>query len=97
MAREERQPGWDKRAINDIARVEYGGLNGMFEAHGWVTDGRVISQIAPTKVVQTYGSVEAFVKAHEDGMAGNAMLDPKVAILSDPPEVWLTSLLWIHH
>lgn len=55
-----RQPGWDKRAINQIASDLYDGLGPMFEAHGWATDGRVISQIAPTKVVQTYGSVEAF-------------------------------------
>lgn len=88
----QRQPGWDKQAINQIARDLYDGLDGMFEAHGWTTDGRVISQIAPTKVVQTYGSIDAFVKAHEGGVAGNAMLDPKAAILSDPPEVWLTSL-----
>ena len=92
MTQAGRQPGWDKQAINQIASDLYGGLNGMFEAHGWTTDGRVISQIAPTKAVQTYGSVDSFVKAHESGIAGNAMLDPKSAILSDPPEVWLTSL-----
>jgi hypothetical protein len=87
-----RQPGWDKQAINRIANDEYGGLQAMFEAHGWATDGRVISQIAPTKIVGTYGSVEAFERAHEHGVASNAMLDPKAAILSDPPDVWLTSL-----
>jgi hypothetical protein len=91
MTQTARQPGWDKQAINQIARDLYDGLDGMFEAHGWTTDGRVISQIAPTKVVQTYGSVDSFVRAHEGGVAGNAMLDPKAAILSDPPDVWITS------
>ena len=75
------------QAVNQIARDLYGGLEGMFERHGWTTDGRVISQIAPTKVVQTYGSVEGFVRAHEHGVDGNPTLDPKAAILSDPPEV----------
>ncbi len=91
MTQTARQPGWDKQAINQIARDLYDGLDGMFEAHGWTTDGRVISQIAPTKVVQTYGSVDSFVRAHEGGVAGNAMLDPKAAILSDPPDVWIKS------
>jgi hypothetical protein len=86
-----RQPGWDKRAINQIASDLYGGLGPMFEAHGWETGGRVISQIAPTKVVQTYGSVEAFVRAHQDGREWNAMLDPLAAIRADPPQVFLKS------
>ena len=67
MTEPNRQPGWDKRAINQLAHDQYGGLDGMFEAHGWNAAGRVISQIAPTKVVETYGSVEGFVKAHEGG------------------------------
>lgn len=86
-----RQPGWDKQAINRIACDLYGGLGPMFEAHGWATDGRVISQIAPTKVVQTYGSVEAFERAHQDGREWNAMLDPLAAIKADPPQVFLKS------
>lgn len=63
----------------------------MFDAHGWSTDGRVISQIAPTKVVGTYGSIAAFELAHRFGRDGNAMLDPKAAIMRNPPDVWLTS------
>lgn len=91
MTEPNRQPGWDKRAINQIASDLYEGLGPMFEAHGWTTDGRIISQIAPTKVVQTYGSVEAFVRAHEDGREWNAMLDPLAAIKADPPQVFLKS------
>lgn len=86
-----RQPGWDKRAINQIARDEYGGLDAMFEAHGWTSNGRMISQIAPTKVVQTYGSVDSFVKAHTDGRALNPMLDVEAAFKADPPQVFLKS------
>lgn len=87
----DRSPGWDKREINQIAAQQYGGLSGLFAAHDWTTDGRVISQIAPTKVVETYGSVDGFVKAHANGIAGNAMLSPDAAINADPPDVWLTS------
>lgn len=86
-----RLPGWDKQVVNRIAKDQYGGLAEMFEAHGWTTDGRVISQIAPTKAMQTYGSVEAFERAHMFGRSGNALLDPQAAIMRDPPEVWLTS------
>lgn len=92
MTEPNRQPGWDKRAINQLAHDHYGGLDGMFKAHGWNAAGRVISQIAPTKVVETYGSVEGFVKAHEGGLDLNPILDPMAAIRCDPPEVWLTSL-----
>lgn len=91
MTQAARQPGWDKQAINQIARDLYDGLNGMFEAHGWITDGRVISQIAPTKVVQTYGSVDSFVKAHADGRDLNPILDIEAAFKSDPPQVFLKS------
>lgn len=87
----DRQPGWDKKAINQIATEEYGGLGGLFEAHSWTSDGRIISQIAPTKVVETYGSVDAFVRAHQHGTEGNALLNPRAAIASEPPDVWLTS------
>ncbi|GAA4642367.1 hypothetical protein GCM10023115_05360 [Pontixanthobacter gangjinensis] len=91
MKQESRQPGWDKQAINQIARDEYGGLDAMFEAHGWTTNGRVISQIAPTKVVQTYGSVDSFVKAHADGQALNPILNVEAAFKTDPPQVFLKS------
>lgn len=91
MNNDERSPGWDKRAVNLIAKEQYGGLRPMFDEHGWTTDGRIISQIAPTKVVETYGSIAAFELAHRFGKGGNAVLDPQAAILRKPPDVWLTS------
>lgn len=87
----DRKQGWDKAAIGRIARDAYGGYPDLFDAHGWSTDGKMTSQIAPTRVVETYGSVDAFVKAHEAGVEGNALLNPSAAIASDPPDVWLTS------
>lgn len=86
-----RTPGWDKQAVNGIAADEYGGLEAMFEAHGWEKGDRTFGQIAPSRVKATYGSVEAFVRAHEAGRAGNAVLDPLAAIRSDPPQVFLKS------
>lgn len=86
-----RAPGWDKQAVNQIARDEYGGLDAMFEAHGWITDGRVISQIAPTKVVETYGSIDSFARAHKDGRALNPLVDIQAAFETDPPQVFLKS------
>ena len=86
-----REPGWDKKAINEIAKECYGDLQSMFEEHGWVTDGKTFGQVAPTRVVETYGSVEAFVSAHEFGKEGNCLLNPLAAIEHDPPQVWLTS------
>ena len=55
-----RKPGWDKRAVNDIAKRHYGSLEAMFKAHDWSTDGKTFGQIAPTRVVETYGSVREF-------------------------------------
>ncbi|WP_066592562.1 hypothetical protein [Sphingomonas pruni] len=86
-----RDPGWDRQAIMRLASEQYGNLESMFDAHGWSDDGRIRSHVAPTKVVQTYGSVEAFVRAHETGRDWNPMLDPLVAIKSDPPQVFLKS------
>lgn len=91
MTELDRSPGWDRRAIMRIASEQYGNLEGMFVAHGWDSGGRIISQVAPTLVVETYGSVEAFERAHNAGRTGNAILDPWAAIDDDPPNVWLTS------
>ncbi|NVD46137.1 hypothetical protein [Qipengyuania atrilutea] len=91
MTGKSRQPGWDKQAVNEIAASQYGSLKNMFDAHGWDKADRTFGQIAPSRVKETYGGVEAFVKAHEDGRAGNPMLDPLVAIRSDPPQVFLKS------
>ena len=63
---QDRKPGWDKAAVNRIAKDYYGGLREMFDHYGWSEDGYVISQIASSKVVKKFGSVEAFVKDHEN-------------------------------
>lgn len=92
MSGSARTPGWDTQAVNGIAADQYGGLEAMFEEHGWEKGDRTFSQIAPSRVKDTYGSVEAFVRAHENGRDGNAMLDPMAAIRSAPPQVFLKSL-----
>lgn len=86
-----REPGWDKAAVNRIAKEQYGGLPAMFAAHGWEVGDRIISQIQAKRAVEEYGSVEAFVRAHEDGRDLNPVLDPVAAIRSDPPQVFLKS------
>lgn len=84
-------PGWDKKAVNEIAADCYGGLQEMFDAHSWTADGKTLGQIAPTRAVQTYGSIAAFVKAHMDGRELNPMLDVAAAFRANPPEVFLKS------
>ena len=86
-----REPGWDKRAVNRIAKEQYGGLQQLFDAHGWQVGDRVISQVQAQRAVEGYGSVEAFVRAHEDGRDLNPVLDPLAAIRSNPPQVFLKS------
>lgn len=91
MSGAKRGPGWDKRAVNEIANRDYGGLPEMFAAHGWTTQGRSVSQIAPTKIVESYGSIASFEAAHRDGRDRNPMLDPLAAFRNDPPEVFIKS------
>ena len=86
-----REPGWDKAAVNRIANEQYGGLQQLFDAHGWQVGDRVISQVQAQRAVEEYGSVEAFVRAHEDGRDLNPVLDTLAAIRSDPPQVFLKS------
>ena len=78
-----RPRGWDKQAVNGIAKKHYGGLAEMFDAHGWYKLDRTFGQIAPSHVKATYGSVAAFERAHENGLAGNGLVDPMAAINSD--------------
>lgn len=91
MSELDRSPGWDKAAVNDIAKKHYGGLQQLFAAHGWEFGDRVISQIQAQRAVEEYGSIEAFVRAHEQGKELNPTLDPLAAIRSDPPQVFLKS------
>jgi hypothetical protein len=91
MTHNERAPGWDKQAVNRIAKERYGSLSAMFEAHGWKKGEASISQVAPTRVKDTYGSIDAFVRAHDGTPSWSGLLSPLGAIESDPPQVWLTS------
>lgn len=84
---EDRSPGWDRRAINRIAIEYYDGLEGMFEAHGWDRSGRTFGQIAPTRVVETYGSVESLCLEHPLPR----LLTFQEALEADPPQVWIKS------
>ena len=87
MNYEKREPGWDKRAVNGIAKSYYGDLEAMFDAHGWDKGNKTFGQIAPTLVVNTYGSIDKFVQDHPPLQT----MSPRAAILSSPPNVWLTS------
>jgi hypothetical protein len=55
-----RSPGWDARLIHAIAREKFGGLEGMFEHHGWPERGPAMLPAVQRQVKATYGSVEAF-------------------------------------
>jgi hypothetical protein len=90
MSAKDRKPGWDKRAVNRIAKEAYGGLQQMFDAHDWETDGKLVSQVAPSRVKETYGSVEKFEREHETKDT-NTLADPWSGISASPPNVWLTS------
>ena len=60
-----REPGWDAKAIADIARDHYGGLREMFEAHGWPERGQKMMPAQQMRVAGKYGSVENVVDHHE--------------------------------
>lgn len=86
-----RKLGWDKKAVNRLAKEHYGSLQAMLEAHGWVKGEKTFGQIAPTLVKNSYGSVDAFVRAHDNGLTANGVYNPMAAIEANPPNVWLTS------
>lgn len=81
-----RRPGWDRQAIMTIASRVYGGLPALFAYHGWDPGEKSLSQIVSTLVVATYGSVEAFQKAHPIELPS-----PIEVIGAQEPDVWLTS------
>ncbi|KPF78330.1 hypothetical protein IP88_04020 [alpha proteobacterium AAP81b] len=82
-----RHKGWDKQAVNTIAARDYGGLEGLFAAHGWtLPKGRTYGQVAPTLVTDAYGSIAAFEAEHPA-----AFPDPVTVIEADDPDVWLGS------
>lgn len=79
--------GGDAQAIQRIANECYGGYAKMFEALGWPERSTKIMPAVQSRVVETYGSVRAFEKAHRR----SDLMFPMEAIKSNPPNVWLTS------
>jgi hypothetical protein len=55
-----RPPGWDSRLIHEIARTRFGDLRGLFEHHDWPERGQAMMPHVQRRVVESYGSVEAF-------------------------------------
>ena len=58
---EQRPPGWDPRAISQVATDVFGGYREMFEYHGWPERGQAMMPNACKRVKEHYGSVESFV------------------------------------
>jgi len=59
-----REPGWDSKVIHKISRDKFGGLKRMFEFHSWPERGDKMMPSVQRHVVEEYGSVEKFAKAH---------------------------------
>jgi hypothetical protein len=57
-------PGWDARAIAEIARQKWGGFEEMFKAHGWPERGEEMMRKVQTRVKEEYCSVRAFEEKH---------------------------------
>ena len=57
-------PGWDAKAIAAIASTRYGSFEAMFVHHAWPERGSDMMRSVQRQVVETYGSVDAFVNAH---------------------------------
>ena len=60
-------PGWDAKAISDVAARHYDGFNGLFEKHEWSERGSDVMRKVQSRVKDTYGSIDAFVAKHEAG------------------------------
>ena len=84
---EMRTPGWDAQAIADIARDQFGGLKGMFEAKGWPERDAAMMPAVGRRVVEAYGSVAAFVARYHTPEPGSL----RAQVMAEPPNVWLTS------
>lgn len=61
MVNGRRNPGWDSQEIKRIAEEHFDGYVAMFEHHDWPERGSKMMPAAPRRVVESYGSVEAFV------------------------------------
>ncbi len=80
--------GGDAQAIRRLASDYYGSYQAMFEAHGWPERGDMMLPTVQSRVVELYGSIRSFEEAHRYSAHG---MPPMAAIMSDLPNVWLTS------
>lgn len=62
-----KEPGWDAKAISEIASRHYGGFAGLFEKHDWPERGADMMRKVQSRVKEKYGSIAAFV-AHHKGL-----------------------------
>lgn len=59
-----KEPGWDAKAISEVAFRCYGGFSAMFEKHKWPERGSDMMRKVQDRVKQDYGSIAAFVAKH---------------------------------
>lgn len=59
-----RPPGWDAKAIHEIAWKNYGGLRQMFEAHSWPERGSEMMRSVQRHVAADYETVDGFIAKH---------------------------------
>jgi hypothetical protein len=59
-------PGWDAKAIAEVASRNYGDFTKMFEHHHWPERGQDMMRKVQTRVKEEYGSIAAFVAKHEE-------------------------------
>jgi hypothetical protein len=60
-----KEPGWDAKAISEIASRHYGGFTAMFERNEWPERGSEMMRKVQTRVKEKFGSIAAFVADHE--------------------------------
>lgn len=58
-------PGWDAQAIHRIAQDHFGGLELMFQHHGWDERGSDMMRHVQRRVKEAYGSVREFVTRYD--------------------------------
>ena len=54
-------PGWDARAISEIATREFGGFEEMFDHFGWPERGSEMLPQVQRRVADRFRSIEKFV------------------------------------
>lgn len=59
-----RSPGWDAKLIHQIARDHFGGLEKMYEHHGWPERGSDMMRQVQRHVKETYDSVDTFAEKY---------------------------------